>query len=373
MSAGLLSVAYFAAWEDSSAIESSIPWDDITELDLMAVEPCYPGAGSSTDCPSSSSVDTDVNGFRDMNVPAWVNLVHSHNKLALLAVGGSSVNGEWYYPCNTADAPQFAANMVSLMQSDGFDGINLDEEQDPGTGSPEFTTAMFDACLQDLSSDLAAVKTAQGKTPLFTGYADPTVNYDIGADEDPYVSYVLSGGYGHECDDNCASLATDVSNLETKSGIPSSKIVLGIDTEPGDPSCCYDDLATTSGNVSEPSTDSIPLSGGLSAALPAGNVVIASTQNPPADWEILTTSGAAQGATSIPITGTVDGSGSYTFPAGSDVQDDYAGPWDCRNIGQYAADPSKGLRGVMVWTLGGDYDGHNGLYPCFAQLGAAGY
>jgi hypothetical protein len=373
VTAGLVSAAYYAAWEDTSGMEATIPWSDITELDLMAVEPCYPGAGSSSDCPTNASVDTDVDGFRDMNVASWVNLVHAHGKLALLAIGGSSVNGEWYYPCEPSNAGQFASNLVSLMQQYGFDGINIDMEQDPGSGSPEFTTAMFDACLQDISSDLANTTTAEGKRPVFTGYADPTTNYDIGADEDPYVSYILSGGYGHECNDNCSAITTDVSNLESKSGIPSDKIVIGIDTESGDPSCCYDNLATTSGSVSEPSTNSIPVSGGLSAAIPAGNVVIASTQNPPTDWEILTTSGAAQGATSIPITGTVAGSGSYTFPSGSDVQDDYAGPWDFRNIGEYAANPGNDLKGVMVWTLGGDYDGHNGQYPSFVQLGAAGF
>jgi hypothetical protein len=374
-SSDLVSAAYYAAWEDTSQMEASIPWSDITELDLMAVEPCFPGEGAAADCPNYSTVDTDVNGFRDMDVTSWVNLVHSHGKLAMLTIGGSSANGQWYYPCNSSDASAFAQNLVNLMQSYGFDGINIDEEQDPGSGSPEFTTAMFDACLQDISSDLNAVKTAAGNTPLFTGYADPTVNYDIGADEDPYMAYIMDGGYGEECNNDCAAISTDISNLETKSGIPSDKIVVGIDTEASDgqPSCCYDTFATTSGSVSEPSTNSIPLSSGLSAAIPAGNVVIASTENPPTNWEILTTSGAAQGATSIPITGTVAGSGSTTFPSGSDVQDDYAGPWDCRNIGQYTANPSNDLKGVMVWTLGGDYDGHNDQYPCFTQLAAAGY
>jgi hypothetical protein len=111
---------------------------------------------------------------------------------------------------------------------------------------------------------------------------------------------------------------------------------------------------------------SIALSSGLSAALPAGNVVLATKENPPAHYEIFTTSGASKGANSIPITGEVSGNGAYAFPSGSQIQSDYAGPWDCGNFANYAA--ANGLEGVMIWDLQEEAALHGGQFPCFAQV-----
>jgi len=153
--------------------------------------------------------------------------------------------------------------------------------------------------------------------------------------------------------------------------VPKSKMVLGIDLVDSTAQQKYSNLATTNGSISTSSTPgSIPLSSGLSAAIPAGKVVLASTENPPAHYEILTTSGAAQGATSIPITGSVTGNGAYTFPSGSDVQNDSAGPWDCGNIAQYAT--QQGLMGTMVWDIHADQQQHNSQFPCFDQIAANG-
>ncbi len=72
---------------------------------------------------------------------------------------------------------------------------------------------------------------------------------------------------------------------------------------------------------------------------------------------MFTTSGAASGATSIPITGSVRGNGSFAFPSGSEVQSDYAGPWDCYNLAAYAK--ANGYQGNMEFDLQNEYGDYN--------------
>jgi hypothetical protein len=136
----------------------------------------------------------------------------------------------------------------------------------------------------------------------------------------------------------------------------------GIGLDPGYPQEAYSKLGTTT-NSSAMSTGSpitsIPVSA-LSAAIPAGNIVLATTQNPPAHFQVFSTSGAAEGATSIPVTSQTP---NYAYPDSSLILNDYAGPFDCGNIAQYAA--GHGLAGVMFWTVQDDYLDHNKQYPCF--------
>jgi hypothetical protein len=144
-------------------------------------------------------------------------------------------------------------------------------------------------------------------------------------------------------------------------------MILGMSPGGNQDQCCDLKLGSTTGSVNTSgSVTAIALSGKLAAALPAGNVVLATTQDPPSHDEIFTTTGAVRGATSIPITGEVSGTGTYTFPSGSAVQSDYAGPWDCGNFAAYAS--ANGLEGVMIWDLQEEAAQHGGQFPCFAQL-----
>ena len=137
--------------------------------------------------------------------------------------------------------------------------------------------------------------------------------------------------------------------------------------------CCdaaqaaYSNLSTTSASVdTSGSVTSLPLAAALTSALPAGNVVLASTGTPPAHYEVFTTPGAAAGATSIPITGSVRGNGSFAFPSGSNVQSAYAGPWDCYNLAQNAK--ANGMLGSMDFALQSEYAAYNKSFPCLDQI-----
>jgi GH18 family chitinase len=158
------------------------------------------------------------------NVDSFVKTVHRHGKLALISIGGSG-NPNWYYPCNPANVAAFASNLVDYTQAHGFDGIDLDIEQDAGTGSPALTAADLQACTKAVYDDAKAVKTALGATPLITSDVDPTTNFDIGALQNPYVDQFNAMSYGAKG----SALRSQVTALEKNSAIPASKITAGLD------------------------------------------------------------------------------------------------------------------------------------------------
>ena len=173
----------------------------------------------------------------------------------------------------------------------------------------------------------------------------------------------------YSCANDCSRVNSLVQGMHNTGHVPYNKMVLGMSPGGGQAQCCYSNLATTSATVSGPIT-SIPVSS-ISTAIPAGNIVLATTQNPPSDYQVLSTSGAAACSSdcSIPITGAPSwGSGTtanYSYPAGSYVQNAYAGPWDCGNFARYAQ--ANGLEGVMIWDLQEEAGQHGGQFPCFAQ------
>jgi hypothetical protein len=142
----------------------------------------------------------------------------------MISIGGSS-NPNWYYPCNPQNVAAFASNLVGYMRTNGFDGIDLDIEQDAGTGTPALTAADLRACTQAVFDDAKATRTALGRVPLITSDVDPTTNFDIGQIQNPYVDQFNAMSYGVRG----RALASQIRALETDSGIPARKITAGLD------------------------------------------------------------------------------------------------------------------------------------------------
>ena len=348
------SVAFFPAWETNMTV-SQIPWNAVTQVDLFALQTT-----------AGTGLDTSSLGINQMNVPQWVSTVHQHNRLAIITVGGIS-DQHWDTACNDTNRSGFVSNLINYMVSNGFDGIDIDIEQ-TNWGSMQPPAAPWDTCVQAIAQAAHAATTAAGAKPIVSTDVDQTWM-------DPYVAGFASYpdqfnlmGYGRTCANNCAQLASDIQTMETEGKVSSaSKMTIGIDVEPGDaqPQCCYSKLATTNAALSTGSATTSISVASISKAIPAGKVVLATTENPPAHYQVFTTSGAATCASncSIPVTSQTP---NYAYPSGSYVQNDSAGPWDCGSIADFAA--KSGVAGVMVWTLQGDASAHNGQLPCFSQI-----
>jgi hypothetical protein len=217
---GYQSVLFWLAWDGGHL--KAIPWNAVTQVDLFSLSTCVVAGNPATDCAGPTSLSTKFNGVS--NVSAFVSTVHRHGKLAMISIGGSS-NPNWYYPCSPSNVAAFAANLVSYMKSHRFDGVDLDIEQDAGTGSPALTASDLGACTRAVSDDAKAVRTVRGRTPLVTSDVDPTTNFDIGQIQNPYVDQFNAMSYGA----SGAALASQVTALERSSRIPAWKITAGLD------------------------------------------------------------------------------------------------------------------------------------------------
>jgi GH18 family chitinase len=214
------SVLFWLAWDGGKL--GTIPWDDVTQVNLFSLSTCAGAGKPAADCTGPTSLSTEFNGVT--NPRGFVRTVHRHHELALISIGGSD-NPNWYYPCNPADVATFASTLVGYMKSNGFDGIDLDIEEDAGTGSPTFTAADLQACAKAVHDDAKAVKTALGRTPLITSDVDPTTNFDIGKIERPYVDQFNAMSYGA----TGAALGSQIRALERQSEIRPARITAGLD------------------------------------------------------------------------------------------------------------------------------------------------
>jgi hypothetical protein len=358
------SVAFWLAWSGSIR-ESQIPWNAVTQVDLFALTTNTNTSSCTSDC---TTLNTSLNGLSRMNVASWVSTIHQQGKLAIISIGGST-DQDWIHACAPANLPGFASELTDYMVSNGFDGVDIDIEALQGSGAQ---LSLWASCVQAISQAAHAATTQAGKTPIVStdvdqSWMDSAVSkFEQWPDQFNLMYYGYPTG-SYSCANSCSQVNSLVQGLHNTGHVPYDEMVLGMSPGGGQAQCCYTDLATTTTGVDTGATvSSISLSSGLSSALPAGNVVLATGEDPPTHYEIFSTSGAAQGATSIPITGEVSGSGAYLFGAGSEVQSDYAGPWDCGNFARYAA--SAGLEGVMIWDLQEEAVEHGGQFPCFAQV-----
>lgn len=211
---------FWLGW-DGGALRR-IPWRAVTQVNLFSLATCIRAGVPAADCSGPTSLSTAFNGIT--GVRSFVRTVHRHGKLAMISIGGST-NPNWYYPCNPSNVAAFAANLVGYMRSNGFDGIDLDIEQDAGTGTPVLTAADLRGCTKAVYDDAKAVRTARGGVPLVTSDVDPTTNFDIGQIQNPYIDQFNAMSYGA----SGPGLAAQIRALESNSGIRARKITAGLD------------------------------------------------------------------------------------------------------------------------------------------------
>jgi len=357
---GLQSMAYWLGWEPGTFSEANLPWADLTQVAMFSLE-----------VENGPGLNVDQNLLNEYNMPAWTAMLHSHGVKALITIGDNTGGGggSWGTACNATNQAGFVSNLVNYATTNGFDGIDIDDED----GSQSLS--QLEGCVQAITTAAhAAGLTVSSDDDQSIYNSNP---YAQNSADASFLDQVEFEFYGYDPANNwncgtgtpfgtCA-FVTQEDKGALGSGIPASKVLLGMATCCGAAQAGYSNLATTGGVVDTSGTvTSIPLGTALTSALPAGDVVLASTGTPPAHYEVFTTSGAASGATAIPITGTVRGSGSFAFPSGSNVQSAYAGPWDCYNLAQYAQ--AHGMGGSMEFDLQDDYSDYGGSFPCLDQI-----
>jgi hypothetical protein len=320
---------------------------------------------------------------------ALTTAIHNAGAKALISIGGSN---DVYWNSDCADGFQYllGATLAHYILAGGFDGVELDTEQG--------TSSTWGACWAGAAEEIHAVATGAGQVPIV--YAD--VNQSLGSEYYPAASaskaqvdqfvffyYGYDPANNYNCADSCNQLATYLSQVTGGTyNIPAAKWLAGqgVAGAGGASQQSTTVLSTTTASASGAVT-SIPVSA-LSASLPAGTFVLATAGGlPPTNYEILETSGAASGATSIPVTGyctaaawTLGASDcvsaasvtlNASYASGDDIYMDSTGygtgganygGWDCGNNAAYAA--AHGMLGVMEWFDSGSGDTN----LCFDQI-----
>jgi hypothetical protein len=212
------SVAFWLGW-DSSMTESQMPWNAVTQVDLFALQTT-----------AGSGLDTSLLNPTG-NVANWVSTVHQHHRLALITIGGIS-DQHWDTACGNTYRSAFVTNLINYMVSNGFDGVDIDIEQD-NWGSQQAPVAAWDTCVQAISTAAHAAATKAGATPVVSTDVDQTWM-------DPYIAGFASSpdqfnlmGYSDSCSASC--MAGQVQDLLTTARVPSpSKLTMGVDVDQGD-------------------------------------------------------------------------------------------------------------------------------------------
>jgi chitinase len=190
---------------------SSLPWNSITALIDFAVIPNSDGTVNTT-APA---------GTTPQEMAADIAAAHQRGKKAMIAIGAAGVS-TWSGACTSANRAKFAANIVSLVRQFGYDGVDLDIEQD--WGYPNYTD--LTACVQVIHNALKAYSANQ----ILTNDTDPTWMAYMTSHIAPYVDYLQFMSYWQPVS-QMPSLVANYTSL----GIPASKLVIGLGTDPSDP------------------------------------------------------------------------------------------------------------------------------------------
>lgn len=190
---------------------AQFPWSSMTVLIDFVVQ---------TSSRRDGTLDTAVQGLTPQQMQADVIAAHQRGKKALISIGGIA-DQNWDAACNAANRAKFAANIVTLVRTYGYDGVDLDIEQDFGYPNyPDLTP-----CVSGIRTALKAYSASQ----MLTNDTDATWMAYMTSHIAPFVDYLQFMTYWQPV----SQMPSLVANY-TRLGIPASKLVIGLGTDPAD-------------------------------------------------------------------------------------------------------------------------------------------
>lgn len=154
--------AYLASWNHYAPpggnwghiSANDIDWDAFTHLIYFAMSARADGSLSSIAAYENISPD---------RINAIVSAAHKHNKPVLISIGGWGNYNGFSRAITPGSRARFVNNLVSLIKTWGFDGIDLDME--PINSSD---VENYKALVRELHAELQKVTTPLGSKPLLT-------------------------------------------------------------------------------------------------------------------------------------------------------------------------------------------------------------
>jgi chitinase len=199
------STGYYPGWQQPGYPPGAIPWGSLTHLVHFSLL-----TGAARD----GSLDTSAHGLTPQLMREAVAAAHSRGKQILIAVGGAE-DHNWDAACDATNRPTFIANLVGVVRQYGYDGIDLDIEQD--WQSPAHTD--YVACVAGLRAALDAL----APRPLLTAPGDPDWQAYMLAQVWQYLDQINLMDYWRDA----AAIAAGLDNY-TGAGIPRARLGVGI-------------------------------------------------------------------------------------------------------------------------------------------------
>lgn len=199
---GIWSSAYYPGWLQSFYPLSSLPWKDLTQINDFSLMTSTARDGSVT-LGHSLTVS---------NMQVLVAAAHQHSVKVYISVGGAEDNN-FDAACNPTYRNKFVTNLVSYVTTYGFDGIDLDIEQD-------FNHTDYQDCV-------AAIRAALDQLPAprrgLTMSADPDWQAYMAVLVWQYVDQINLMSYW-----GTVSVIPAELNNYTSIGIPAAKLGIGV-------------------------------------------------------------------------------------------------------------------------------------------------
>jgi chitinase len=226
--------AYYAGWSQGYNNTGTLPAQSIdftamTNIDHFSVIPSLTG-----------TLDDSTNGVTAYNANALIVPAHAAGVKVLITVGGAGTDVSFRGATSAAYLPTFTANLINLMKSRGYDGIDVDWETLEATDSTQYEalitslrTAMNGITPRPLLTTAVAWQPAV--LAKLSGQLDQIniMTYDMSGAWSGWITWhnspIYDGGFRFPSTGGLVpSIDGDVNTWST-AGVPIAKLGVGID------------------------------------------------------------------------------------------------------------------------------------------------
>jgi chitinase len=205
------SSGFYPGWQQAAYPPETLPWQSLTQLNQFSLM---------TSANRDGSINTTDHGLTPAFMQLAVTEAHKQNKKIYITIGGAEDNN-WDAACNTVNRVTFINNLVNIVKEYGYDGVDLDIEQD--FGSPDHTD--YIACVAGIRNALNNLTPKRG----LTEDGDPDWQGYMLAQVWQYLDQINLMTYGA----TASTIQTELNNY-TSMGIPASLLSIGIGLESGE-------------------------------------------------------------------------------------------------------------------------------------------
>lgn len=226
--------AYYAGWSQGWYNNGVLPvagidFDAVTHIIHFGLVPRADG-----------TLNSDANSIRPTNSDSLIAQAHAAGKKVLICVGGWGTSGEFKSATGLLNRTLFITNLISFMRERGYDGIDIDWEPLDLADLVQYTAFITELRMlldQITPRPLLTVATAWD-AEIFTLIHDKLdqinlMTYDLSGAWPGWVTWhnspIFNGGYSFPSTGRLVPSADGMIDKFVASGIPKSKLGIGID------------------------------------------------------------------------------------------------------------------------------------------------